>query len=480
MNMHKRKILALAVTSAFAGSALAAPVAVNMDNPPSTAAATVASEIIAGSAVPAGFVTNGRTGWGFSPNTNIYVRYDLSGSATFLSSTPTLLMNDATGTVGANVSIALSQGGAGASNAIYQVTANSTSTAVQDTNANLVLTIAGNGIASPASSGTVTLTQSVYDTSANAVAGGSTGRLSTKAANLVTYSPSYSFSVTTGSAQTADVNAASGVYKGFTGAVSTTTAALGAISIANASTPPLANGAGTSTANTVLGSTSVLTVTGDFTAAANANGTYTTPALSRVFLGSTTCAGSGNVSANSLTATTATFPLNYATASGGNGTVCLTIEGNTAIPAASYTAVYTAKAATGYTAAAATSSASLGSISRNGGQLTSPWFTLAPGWISRFILTNTSSQAAPYSISVVTESGNTATTVPAGLSGTVPANGMVVINAGDFVSSFSGSTRAAATFTFQSGRSNINGVYQVVNATSGAITNQTMVAPGTN
>lgn len=477
--MYKKKLLALAVTSAFAGSAMAAPAAISLDGSPATTGVTVASEVIPGSAVSAGFVANGKTGWGFSPNTAIFVRYDLSGTATFGAVSPTLLMNDATGTVGANVAVALSSNGAGTGNAIYQVTANAATTAVQDTFANLVLTIAGNGIIAPTSSGTITLTQSVYDTGANAVAAGTTGRLTTKTATLVTFAPSYSFAITAGTAQTADVNATAGVYKGFTGGISTTTVALGVLTIANSGTTPQANGGGASTANTVLGTTSSIIVTGDFTGASNANGTYTTPALARVFLGSTACAGTNNITANSLTATTATFPVKDATGAASNNTLCLVAEGNTAIPAASYTALFSPKAMTGY-AVTGTSSTSLGSIVRNGGQLTSPWFTLASGWTSRFILTNTSSAAASYTVAVVTESGNTATTVPAGLSGSVPANGMVVVNASDIVSAFSGSTRGAATFTFQSGRANVNGVYQVVNATTGSITNQTMVSPGSN
>lgn len=480
--MYQKKILALAVTSAFTGAAFAAPVAVNFDSPPATAAVTVASEIAAGSDVPAGFVLNGRTGWGFSPNTAVFVRYDLSNSATFKTAVnPSVAMNDATGVVGANVAVALSAGGGGSSNVIFQVTANAAVTAVQDTAANLVLTLAGNGVTAPTSSGTITLSQALYDTSASAVAGGSSGRLSNKTVNLVTYAPSYSFSVTQGTVQTADVSAAAGVYKGFTGGVSASTVALGTLTIANSGTAPMANGAGSSFANTVLGTTSAITVTGDFTAAANSNGTYNTvAALARVFLGSTTCAGTNNITANSLTATTAIFPVKDATGAASNNTLCLTVEGNTAVPAASYTAVFTAKAMTNYTAAAATTAYNLGSIVRNGGQLTSPWFTTAPGYISRFVLTNTGTAAAPYTVAVVTESGNTATTIPAALSGSIPAGAMVVINASDIVSAFSGSTRAAVTFTFQSGRTNLNGVYQVTNTASGSLMAQTMVAPGSN
>ncbi len=477
--MHNKKILALAVSSAFAGSAFA-QTTVNLDST-ATQGVTVATETSKPANVPTAFAVNGAVGWGFSASTAVYVRYDLGNSGTFVSAPTSLAANDPTGAATTGATTTLSSGGtSGTSNAIYQITANSSGS---NATANLILVLGNNTIKAGAQ-GALTLTQSVYDTAANAVAGGATGRLTTaKTANLVNYTPAYTFSITAGTAQTADVNASVGAYKGFTGGASVGTVALGTVNLANGSAA-LSNNGLSATANTVLGSTSALTVTGDFTAAANANGTYTGAALSKVFLSNVACTGTSNVNANSLTATTATFPINNAlstaNATAGNNTLCITAEGNTAIPAASYTAQYVPVGNAGYTNVSSSSAAAIGSIARNGGQLTSPYFTLTSGWISRFILTNTSSTAATYTIAVTAEAGNTATTIPAGLSGSIPANGMVVINASDFVSAFSGNARGAATFTFQSGRANINGVYQVVNATSGSVSNQTMVSPGTN
>jgi len=56
----------------------------------------------------------------------------------------------------------------------------------------------------------------------------------------------------------------------------------------------------------------------------------------------------------------------------------------------------------------------------------------------------------------------------------------VVINASDIVTSVSGNTRAQVTFTFAAARSTIDAIYQTVNAATGSISSQTMVAPGTN
>lgn len=115
----------------------------------------------------------------------------------------------------------------------------------------------------------------------------------------------------------------------------------------------------------------------------------------------------------------------------------------------------------------------------NGTVLQSPWFSTASGYISRFVLTNTSSSPAPYSTVVRTETGNTAT-LGSAATGTVPANGTLVITATDLVT-FSGNTRGTAIFTIAGAKSNIHGVYNIVNATTGSISATNMVTNnGTN
>lgn len=477
--MHHKKILALAVGSAFAGSAMAAVTAINLDSS-AAQGANLASEVTLPQNVPQDYAVNGQVGWGFSAGTAVYVRYDLGNSATFAANPTSLAANEPTGAATTGATTTLSTGGSGSSFVIYQVTANSSGS---NTTANLALVLPGNSVKAT-TAGSVSLTQTVYDTAANAVAGSTTGRLVTaKTATLVNFLPSYTFTVTAGTAQTADASATAGIYKGFTGGLSVGTVALGTLNNANAGTTPLSNSGGASTANTVVGSGTLIRVVGDFTASANANGTFTGAALSKVFLSNQGCSGTAAINANSLTSTTATFALNSAVIStavttAGNNTLCITAEGNTAIPAATYTAQYIPVAATGYTVSSSTAT-TIGSITRNGGQLTTPWFSTASGYISRFVLTNTGSTAAAYTVAVVTESGNTATTVPAGLSGSIPAGGMVVVNASDIVSSFSGSSRGALTFTFQTGRANVNGVYQVTSPTGGVMST-TLVSPGTN
>jgi len=108
--------------------------------------------------------------------------------------------------------------------------------------------------------------------------------------------------------------------------------------------------------------------------------------------------------------------------------------------------------------------------------LQSPWFSTAPGYISRFVFTNTSSSPAPFTISILTEAGNLP--IPTGISGTIPANGQYVVNASDIVAGFTGVTRGAAIFTINGSTSHIQGLYQIVYAATGSISNTVMLRPG--
>ena len=479
MKMPNKKILAVAVASAFAGAASAATITI-----PNTTAATpaYASQIAPGTGVALTNVNQivGLTGWGWSSGTAVFIRYDLS-SGKFTANPAAMQLGIAgSNTVNANATSTLSAGGAGAANAIYQITSSDSNSTTAGSNAMLTLA----GVTATSTAGDITITQNIYDTASNAVAGGTTGRLaSAKTGTIISFTSAYSVTGTAGTAQTADVLATLGSYKQFVSGANTVP--LGQIVIANAGSANTAAGAAAE-ANEVLGTGTRITVTGDFTAAANANGTYTGAALSRVFLSNTNCAGTFNIVANELSATTAVVPTAGSVTNptsgvtSGNSVLCFTAAGNSAIPVASYTAVFTPIARTTAYAVSPTSSMAVGSIIRNGGQLISPWFTLASGWISRWVLTNSSSTPATYAVVVSGEAGNTITANPAGATGTVPANGMVVINASDIVTSVSGNTRAQVTFTFAAARSTIDAIYQTVNAATGSISSQTMVAPGTN
>ncbi len=98
-----------------------------------------------------------------------------------------------------------------------------------------------------------------------------------------------------------------------------------------------------------------------------------------------------------------------------------------------------------------------------------PWFTTFPGYVSRFVFVNRSSQAAPFSVQILPEANNTATLNVT--SGVIPAQSMYVLNASSVVSGFSAATRAGAVFQVSSPDANIDALYNVVNPGSGVISN---------
>jgi hypothetical protein len=98
--------------------------------------------------------------------------------------------------------------------------------------------------------------------------------------------------------------------------------------------------------------------------------------------------------------------------------------------------------------------------------------------MSRLVLTNTGPIARPYTIAVAGEPGNTIET--GNLTGTVPAHGTVVIDLAEVLTGFSGQPRATLNIDVAGPDAQIQGLYQTVNAATGAISNQTLVRPGTN
>ena len=101
-----------------------------------------------------------------------------------------------------------------------------------------------------------------------------------------------------------------------------------------------------------------------------------------------------------------------------------------------------------------------------------PWFSGASGYVSRFVLVNTGSTAAPFTVQIYPESGNWVTQTTT--SGTIPAQGQLVLPVADVISGFGGATRAAAVFTVSAPAANIYGLYNIVNPTSGSISNTMM------
>ena len=97
------------------------------------------------------------------------------------------------------------------------------------------------------------------------------------------------------------------------------------------------------------------------------------------------------------------------------------------------------------------------------------------------VLTNTGTAARPYNLTIIGETGNTIVTNAAGMTGTVPANGTVVVDLPTNVfTSFTGAPRATIIANVAGPTKQIQGLYQIVNPDKGSISNHVMVRPGTN
>ena len=102
------------------------------------------------------------------------------------------------------------------------------------------------------------------------------------------------------------------------------------------------------------------------------------------------------------------------------------------------------------------------------------------GWISRLVLTNTSAIARPYTITVLSETGNTVSTN--NLTGTIPANGTYVVeDLNTVLTGFTGpNKRATLNVSVAGPNTAVQGLYQIVNPDKGSISNHVLVRPGTN
>ncbi|WP_313249378.1 hypothetical protein [Stenotrophomonas acidaminiphila] len=219
-----------------------------------------------------------------------------------------------------------------------------------------------------------------------------------------------------------------------------------------------------------------VTITGDFSFVASSGATpFDAAARGRLV-----AFGGSPAAAGDLTASTAVFGL-AANAVGGSvfsvKKAAPTASWNTTIAASTYTAKLNAVAVTpAVYNVPVLGDAVVGEIERNGTELQAPLAQIPGGWYSRLVLTNTSGVARPYTISVMTEAGVTVTT--GNLTGTIPANGTKVID--DLSTVFSGNNRATLNVSVAGPDKSIQGLYQIVNPTSGSVSNHVLVRPGTN
>ena len=469
-----KKVLSVAILGALVtGNAFAA----DLSAPGGAIPAYFAKEIVIGtngtqlttSASPATSLTWG-IGYNFSQNEVRYARLECSNTIKFGAGTAVTLSDAAAGNVGSinglntnTLTFSITSVGGPANNVIA---------------ADTLLVTGDHTITS--TSTPVSCSVALYDQPSQAQAGGPVGLITNTffSGPYLAFAPSYEL-VAEPTVHTADVEADPS-FSDFLadGITQPSYALLGAYSVAYQVKDP--DGAGTQTATfgvtgvpvtlaTLLAPTTTITATGDFTLAANANGSFTGAALNRVWF---------NFGfATALNATTATLPGGNVGFSGWYLYVerragALIAEADYSLNLKAVAAAPTVYAVTDITGV------KVGSIVRNGTQLQAPLAQVPGGWISRLALTNTGSVDRSYEIAVQGETGNTIGT--ANLTGTIPANSTKVVDLTTVLTSFTASPRATLNVTVAGPNNQIQGLYQIVNPDKGSISNHVLVRPGTN
>ncbi|SBV37062.1 exported hypothetical protein [uncultured Stenotrophomonas sp.] len=467
--MLNKKVLVAAVVGALmaAGSATAAPLTV--------AKQVYANEIVfptAGLVPSAAPAVSWASGYNFSTGEVKYVRVELTG-AKFVTGMPAPTV--ANGTVGA-------VNGLGTNVLTFSVT--STGPIVAADLYNLNLSAAGVGYINIPAKGDVSIKVSLYDQASQAQAGGTTGLLTVGSYDdtvFLSFKDSYAF---TNAANTliADVASAAPavLYGNFVADTTTapaTTITAGTLnndlSIQLADTdavtagvqPTLQADGSAMTLAALFDATSKIEVEGDFSAGTAV--TLGAAAPAPVFAATATKLSWAGVPAGAVA------PLVY------------TVAGTKALIAGDYKATFTPVSAdtTKYTVKPLTAAVA-GSVRRNGVELQAPLAQVPGAYLSRVVLTNTGSASPKYTITVLGEAGNTITTDAAKLSGVV-APGTNVIDLKDVLTGFTGDKRATIVVNVEAKdvfgvSGTIQGLYQIVNADKGSVSNHVMVRPATN
>ena len=408
-------------------------------------------------------------GYSFSQGEVRHARIECPTSVRFAAGSTVVASDDPASTLGAI-------NGLGGSVITFSITADTNSLTATDT-----ITVTGNRQITAAASATCSF--SLYDTPSQAQAGGEAGRIVTRSGAYLAFGPSWQLLADPVFTSTANVEA-NPAFSAFVASGDTTATRAGLSELTyGLTTPTPLRPDGTPITLADLMATGAsgtrLVVSGDFAAAANTTGeAFTGAALNRVFLATDDTCTTLATPAAALTATTATF--NVGTTAITDDNVCVQANGTTAIPAADYTAQVQAVAASAAYTVSNSASIAAGRIVRNGTELQAPLAQVPAGYTSRIALTNTGNLARPFTWRFLPASGTTSTGTTSG-SGTIPANGLLVINLGDVLGGF-GTTPPRGTFLVTAAGPNnqIQGLYQIVNPANGTISNEGMVRPGTN
>jgi len=440
---------------------LATPVAVKYASEQTVAAAgTVLNHNAATNANQTATVKLGAT---FAADAKAYVRVDLTNGV-FTAAAPAFSVNDNIGPA----TVSPAQGGTNGDN--FVIFAVSPAAGKNLVGANVATFVANN--VKVTAQNTVGIQYRLFESLSNAVSLATP--LKNTSANFIEFSPALTFTKEayngTATSAVADVSATSGAYTKFTGnltnkAVSKLTMAL--------NTAVALQGGTDATVASVLGNTNGITLSGDFSLAANTDGTFTGAALTRVnFDGADACATAGGQIANAatVTGTTATFASTL-TAANLTGTtyLCLEANGTSEIAASAYTGTLTPAAQTGF--AIANQTLNVGAITRNGTVMVAPLAQIPAGWISRLVLNNIGSTDRTYTVRAVNEAGTTITLSGAAASGTLTANSTTVV---DLSTTMAGGARGTLVVTVNGPEAQIEGMYQIVNGSANTISNHVL------
>ena len=321
----------------------------------------------------------------------------------------------------------------------------------------------------------------LYDFPSQAQAGGAAGRVVAVTGAYLAFAPSYALRVDAQGRAVADVEGVDGPYSRFVNQAPTNDATLGQIggfsydTAANVlgTAQPLSPAGVAITLADLMDSTTALVFEGDFESA------------STVFL-------SNLASCATVVATAGSFGSSSAEFSIGNGNALnrfLCYEaGNGDIQTGSYTVALRPVAASSDYVVSDLGPETLGEITRNGTELLAPLVQMASGFTSRVVLTNTGSEKRQFTMRLLSaESGSPSErgSTYIGLTssdGSIPAGGTLVLNLLDVfpLDRFEGPARGSIRVIVAAPNSAIQGLYQIINPATGAISNHVMVRPGTN
>ena len=475
MSINKQ-VLSLAIFGALvSGNALAADLSANPVVP-----AVFAKEIVIGAsgtqlmttASTAGSLT-WRTGYNFSVGEVRYARLECSDTIELDAGTVSI-SNPANASLG-------SINGAGTNVLTFSITSAGSNVVQSD-----VLTLNGDHTILSTDS-VVTCAVGLYDQPSQAQAGGSNGLIAGShfSGAYITFSPSYRLAATP-TTHTASVEALP-AYSRFIDDdngeddqvwLGWDTLTYGLADPAGPQATTLGVDGLPITLAALLASTSTMELEGDFSIAANTDGSFTGAALGFVKWYTN---NNWTHSASALTASKATFAIGN-TATVGDSSIDLNTNttANRAIPESEYTLTLKAVAGTPGVYAVNNLTIPLGRIVRDGTQLQAPLAQVPASWISRMVLTNTGNVARPYTVAVMGETGNIISTDATKLTGMVPANGTVVVDLNGVLTGFTAAPRATLNVTVAGPDKQIQGLYQIVNPEKGSISNHAMLRPGTN